>query len=538
MKNKNIFYTAILYIYIIYLALKYYGLFISSSAASSLLVKTQDIDIFINLLSTPDIPLINFFSIKNIIYTFISAISNNGFFAYTWTSFAIYTLCIVLVYKLANFQKNNNLTGLIAVLILTTLPNMMLSVFGINVHISEGMCILFIIFFYFKSISFTNKRYSILYLLFAIAAFTERTSAPIHIALIIFLTSLFGIKNKKYNFILYNTIILTIILMFFIHGKNNSYFIAKVNHWLIYISLLDFFTLLKLPFSSMHIFYKDLLFNLSLPYTVLLISAGLSRIIFLKKYNDGFNNKTTADFINLMLLIIFSLYFVTIVPDTTSTSIGALYLDTAKFESIFPIFALTAIIIANFLYRYQKAIPYNCLIIIFILTGIFSNINFNIPAFKEREKNHILQKTMYADTYTDIALVLATAQDKKEIRNFLFVLEADLTPYKDIKRDVYKKLPKWIAKNTEKTLSKQHYELKFFMHHLNDMVLLNGLTSVFIEHGEPIEITKHLNIPQENIYNVLTCFEDKKPIAVTIKHLKTFSFTLENKEVKLHMYSM
>lgn len=513
----------------------YYGLYVTSSAASSTLILTPDMDVFTNLLYA-NTPLYTNFSIKNIIYTILLYLSGNGFFSYAWTSFTIFAICIFLIYKITNLYKESNCFGLIAVLIFTTIPNMLLSVFGINTHMSEGMCLFFIIFFYIKSRSFENKYYSLLYLFFTLISFGERNSITIYISIIVLLTSYFSFKKQKYSFLIYNTIILAGIASILLNKTNHSYFFSKLDHWFVYLYVLDFPMMLKLPFLIIKTFFLELIKHLSIPYLILFLSSYIYRF----KEKDTTIKKSQA-FIDFMLMIIFVLYLSVLVPNIEVLYSGKFNLETAIFDDIFPVYAFIAIIIANFFTLCKNNKKHKYIFICLVAIGSLRVVDYGIPAFKETEKQYIETKHRYTDIYQQIAVNFSAMTKIFPNNDLLFAFEAlpqkNIEPVETINQD-YSSLPEIIDSKIQKKLSFQEYEIEAFMPRVQDMVLLNGMNYVFITDALIDSISEGLKIPRNRIYNVLTCDMDEKHPPTNFALIKTWKFRIDNNPVKLHLFTI
>lgn len=533
--NRNSMCNAIFYIYMIFVGFMYYCLYISSSPFTSVFVDTSDPEEFLSLLNFNLVENLPLDSIKNIIYTGYLFFSDDSFFSFVWTSFSLFAISAFLVYKMANLYKPNNYCGLLAVFIYTTITDILLNVFAINVHISETMFLLFILYFYAKSNGFSGKRYSVLYLLFSLMALFERESIVIYLSVIVLFTSLLSIKKKKYFSLIYNFLIVAMISVIVFSGTHSGYLLEKLGHWYIYVNMLDVYTICKLPYLIAYKFFIQLSLNISSFYLFLIAGCLLTQIIYPIKNRTKF-----FVFINLFVVFILFLYCLTIVPSDDNILDGIFQYRGAIFDDVMPVFAFVAIGLANFFYLYRKWKLYIFIFILFVYAANPINLlNYSIDRLKNREKTTLESRYKSFYELNDVSDTLTFLLDQFRYEKFMFVLEkadtANVADSLSMKSDYLVALDDLYVKlGHTKSIPDIFNE---FMYQLAEIVSINGFEYNVCPKSEMNGMCQILGLRPENVCRVLLCSKTEQVrINSCTKKLKSWKVVIEDINFNLYLY--
>lgn len=353
--------------YLVLFCFVYYAVYMKISPVFSTLIDTSDIATFKNFLRYGYSFNIQDISIKNFIYTISASIFGSNYFSYAGAAYLIYLLSAVMVYVLANHNKETKAYGLLAVLIFTTFPDIFLVVFGMNIHIAESLSILLVIYFYAKSNFFEKKVYSLLYLIFGIWAFGERESVMLYLAMIIVLTTYYALSDRKYKELSYNAVLIAVLFGISLSNERPIYFTSKLGHWGYYLanlSSIDICNVLKETFRTFYLYTHT---TMSMFYVVLLLVSLVAHALFFRKERTRFSYFTDA-----FLVFVFGSYFFAVVPENIAEVKDSF--GTAYFYDIFPVYTLVALCITNFVYAIRKYKVYAiAAVVIFYLFVPFPN---------------------------------------------------------------------------------------------------------------------------------------------------------------------
>lgn len=473
----------------------------TGNAAVSTFIHTSDPEVFLNLLQFSNIAKFTDITVKNIIYTGILFFSGDGFFSYVWTSFALYVFCIVLVYKLSNLHKHNNYYGLIGVFIYSTFFDMLLSVFGINVHVSETMFLLLIFYFYEKSNTFIDKKYSIAYLLAMLFAFFERESVLIYLSVFLLFTFFILIKKKNYFMLGCNLLLVAIISFMILNSSGSLYLVNKLGHWYIYLKDMGFSIQLKLPYLILDALLKQALGAIPIFYQLLFAFCVVFKIFFRQTRNimyfvliDGF------------ILFILGLYCLTIVPASPALMGGVFEGKGAIIADVLPLFAFISIGFVNFFYLYKqyrvKIIAVTVALFMFTPAGILRSSVFVLKNQDklcriDEDKNH---KILFAAA-DDFKFFL----DKQDYHAFLFSLETmdgEIKTALPEREDSYTKALAGFYDKMERAYQQSDIG-NLYMSIVADIILVNGCKRMHVSEESIDAYAYDFGLDKNKVYKML-----------------------------------
>lgn len=518
----------LLYVFFVYLSL-YKGAFFADSIA----IPSSDVDQFINLADDFASFGLKSFTIKNIIFSVIMFLSGEHFFSMVWTSLILYLCSLVLIYKTANLYKGNGYAGLLGVFIFTGFYNLFLNVFALNLHVSEMLMLLLVVYFYGKSNFCSDKIYSLLYLIFALLSFFERESIVMYLALIAIVSSFYQIKKKMYAGIFYNLIILSPIVFVFFTGSNSSYLLGKLDHWYIYTNLLDFVTVVKVPYYIVEHFFKGFLQVVSPFYLILILS-----IVFWQVFYSLKNKVKFFTLIEIVTGVVFFVYCLTIFPDTDKILNGMFKYRGAMIYDILPVFALLAIAASSFLYSFigeNKYLFFGICLLCLIQSSVF--LDQCVKNFHKNQAEKVYE-SVYAQTCYNIAKETENIVKLKKHDKILFVLET-VNP-EDRKNFQYQdwESGKFLSEK-DRLLSQKMDSHDYFMEFLTDVVLLNGYQYSRQINGYVINA---LNLSKEGVLETVSCFKNGKTehinTPIDINKIKSWDILLNGIECRLSFYRL
>lgn len=525
-KNRNKVCAFIFGAYSVFLFFMYYCLCISSNAFTSVLSGTSDPDEFLYLFNLfGDIGFFDL-NVKNVIYTVFMFFSDNPLISFTWTSFLLYMVSVLLVFKIANFYKDSNLYGLIAVFIYTTFPGVFVSSYGINIHISETMMLLFVLYFYLKSNYFSSDIYSWLYVLFMVFALGERESVLIYISIILCITSLAAIKKKKYFSLKYNFFAGVIALLIILSYSSRSYMCDKAGHLPAFFTNLDLGLLLRLPYLIILEIIKRFADNISVFYVLTIFSFLAFRLLNPPKYKD-----VSFKFIEFFIIIVFGLYFFAVVPsDPRIVKLMPLIIYTA-FHEIYPVLPFLALWIANLFYLYKRFTGY-VLLSVAILFAFFpvNLMDYSFSHLIKKETYMIENKLSHSDVFTDIADYLNVILYKSPYENFWFSLE--LVDKKDVLSEA----------GAFKDNFEQRYEIgTSFMASVEHIILISGFSYGHDTYEGILNKAKELDVDAGKIYMIFVCHKNKRVSFDRKKHslekIKTWAVSVNDMDFHLNIHA-
>lgn len=500
--------NTLLAIYLIFISFMYYCFYLGFGPVFTLFVDTSDIDTFHNFFSDSYVFDISSISFKNIFYTIYASIFGTNFLSYVGTSFTVYLISVLLVYNITNYGKSVKFYGLLAALIYTTFPDMLLSVYGINVHISESMALLFVIYFYAKSNFFEEKTYSLLYVVFSVLAFWERESIVIYMGIILLFTTFFVLKDRRYTFLAYNILIFIAMTAISFSVERVSYFSNKIEHLYFYIENLKTINILNV--------FKDTLFlgsfcvysTISVFYFVLIIFSFSLQLIFFRKDKSRFSY-----FIDFFVLLIFSLFLFTVVPENISEISG---LSTAFFYDIFPIYAFLAISMANFFYTIKSFWAYTLTAVLFLYFLFpFNSFYSKAVNFDNEESITASYRENNYYVYTDIEKIFDSLEIKGQYENILFVVTGES-----------------FNLDTDDRIFHSIMDLAW----IYDIKVQSGFS------GKWATLLEKVNLPKEEIIQVLHVTKNKEFLYAEpdyfISKINQWGFKIDDVDMKLHLYSL
>lgn len=485
--RKNLIANTALFFYMGFLTLVYYRFCVSSSAFTSVYISTSDMERFFNLFALGEKTSLSVISIKNIMYTFLLLLTKDSFFSFVWTSFILYLVSVFLVYKISNLYKDNNWYGLLAVLIFTTIPEMFLRVYAVNVHISETMLLLAVVWFYGKSENFTFKKYSLCYLIFALAAFFERESIVIYLGLILFLSSYICLKRKKYISCTYNAVIAFIIAAAIFSSKHSSYIFERLSHWLVYFKTLEAGVVLQIPYLTVCEIFFQLRQGFSSFYLLVLLLALLCRLFYSSKAKVSF-----FLFIESFISMVFGLYLFTVIPKHKIIFREMFDTQGAVLDDILPVFAFLAIFLANFFFicqRLRKYIIASAVVIFFVFpVNLF---DYSLSEFKQQESEILQDKTRYEYLHYDIS---GQVESSINHNGFFFLLKKNNIPAEGLSYSI--SIPYLSVMDI--------FEDMFSF--VEDVFCLQGLKSAYVNKEQAKELIRLTEIPLEDVFSFFVCY--------------------------------
>lgn len=368
--------------YLLFVAIQYYSFYLDSSILTPALVNTSDADEYFNLFAVGQHFTLSMLTFKNMFYTFFFLLSKNYFFSYLFASFMLYAVSIVLVYLIANMNRIDRYVGLFAVFLFTTMTDIFLPVVAGNVHLAEMMFLLLIFYLYGKSFFFSIKSYSVLYVLICGVALFERESISVHLSILVFVTSFFLMKNKKYFLLKYNFWVIVLICLKTFYGQEFFYVGGKLDHWGAWFYTNDMLSRIMFPLLSIRKFCGMLVTRVSYFWFLSVIFYMVCKLFCRYEKEDPLLRS-----LDFYVGLSFLLYLVTIDVSVASSPY------VSNIDDILPLFAFFPIIVVRFFYHI-KSMRVLSLFVLFTLIGGIGY--FKVPSdLKDKFKFNSIENVKY-----------------------------------------------------------------------------------------------------------------------------------------------
>lgn len=509
--GSDVFYDILLYVYIIFLGSVCASLAAAGDSFLSINSLSSDAERFLYLLETGNITSFMQVNLKNIIYTVFAAVSGKSFLSMIGTSFLLYAFSLILLYRLANMHKNSRLYGIFAVLAVNTMTHMLSYVYGLNLHISETLFVLLLLYCFEKSNYFTKKVYAGFYLLFACMAFCERESIIMYMGLIVLFTSMLSYRKQKYNFVFYNGVVLLLMAVVTLSGSNHSYIMIKLGHFA-KIPEIGFAGVGMLFYGMLKTMWSQIVFLVSNFYLYCILFFAVVRVFFKRETKNDFSR-----LVDWSVFCLLGLYFLTVNP--AGERIFA-FKGPSLFD-ILSLFFLLSLSLVNYFYRYRK---YKIYLICGMVACLFLSSS-NLVPYNVMKVGRLGQEEVYENLTNSkeayrIGTQLPSLLRSLKERNILFVMEKLQTKGSMLSDAVYKNKYERAAEFSWGIVAQQTF--LFFM---CDLVTLEG----FLEYGGSVPVDAYVvetvRFPSDRIYKSVFFYKKKSRLD-------------QNKFYKLHSWKV
>lgn len=420
--NSDRFCNYLLAIFLIIIGGVYYYLSKNILPLSNIFLLSSPIDKFYNLINPAAVDWHHYIHFKNIVYTFILYFSGNVYISYLFTSFVLYVISCVLVYMISNLHKPNRYYGLLAVLMFSVLSDMLLHVLALNIHVSETMYVLLILYFWEKSDYFTNKQYFLLYVIFSIISCFGRFSIVGYLGSFCVFTTYFSIKKSRYFVVVFNACLLVFLLTYGFKADDLISLGTKIYNIKIFMNL-SFSDKFVFFYNQFMLFGSKMYNSVARIYFYPCIAFCILRIFYPYKIKHDI-----VKFINYFIFVIFLLYFLVLVPNGYDIPQDIQY-NIYIYDAL-PLWALLSIAVVNFIYIYQNVFSRIRLFVfkVFIILICYLSISvlpfFNIYNFLHmRGGSYILQDCQNYFRYKDLIDYLSSNINRVNAKQYLFSVE-------------------------------------------------------------------------------------------------------------------